>query len=192
MKKLFVAAGIIAMAAISSTVNAQQTKLGIKGGVSFTGVSNLAGKVRTTGHGGLFLQTGINNNWKFQPELIYSAQGQHFTDAFNERRVLSLEYIQAPLMLQYYPVRNVYVEAGPQVGLLINSKTNDAKNGGDIIYPEEKYRKVDAGINAGLGINLTNHIGIYGRYTQGFVDVVKSPDLYRTNHGIQIGAAIKF
>src|SRR5882757_8376214 len=121
MKKLFLATSIIAAAMILETVNAQQTTLGVKGGVSFTGVSNLNGKDRTTGHAGLFLHSTINKNWAFQPEVLYSAQGQHFTNDLGQRRILALDYIQVPLMLQYYPVQRFYFEAGPQVGVKINS-----------------------------------------------------------------------
>lgn len=192
MKKLFLAAGIIAAAMIFETVNAQRTSVGVKGGVSFTGVSNLKGKDRTTGHAGLFLQARINKNWVFQPEVLYSAQGQHFTNDLGQGRVLALDYIQVPLMLQYHPVQRFYFEAGPQAGVKINSETKDAGSGNDKNNVDENYKKADIGINAGLGVNITNHIGIYGRYTQGLMDVAKSGDIYRTNHGVQVGAAIKF
>src|SRR5436190_395490 len=192
MKKLILAAGIIAISAGLNATNAQQTKLGVKGGVSFTGVSSLSGNDRTSGHVGLFLQSKINQNWAFQPELLYSGQGQHYTNDLDQRKVLSLDYLQLPLMVQYYPAPKVYLEAGPQVGLLLSSQTKDAGTGNHNKSNDDNYRSADIGINAGLGVNITNRIGIYGRYTQGLMDITKSTDNSRTNHGVQLGAAIKF
>ena len=201
MKKFILGACIIAFAAIANTSNAQDNKytsthsmpvFGIKGGVSLSGITNLNGNERTTGHVGIFAHHTINKNWCFQPELLYSAQGQHFTGEDGQKRVLALDYIQAPFMMQYYPVQKFYVEMGAQVGLLVNSKTKDASSGNDKNNVNENYRKADLGINAGLGVNITNHIGIYGRYTQGLVDVTKSTESYRLNSDVQLGAAIRF
>jgi len=192
---------MIALVCIANTSNAQskdkdmmytRPEFGIKGGVSLTGISNLKGKERTTGHVGIFMHHTINKNWCFQPELLYSGQGQHFTTDAGEKRVLALDYIQAPFMMQYYPARRFYVELGPQVGLLVNSKTKDAGSGNDKNEVADNYRKADLGLNAGLGVNITNHVGIYGRYTHGFIDVTKSTDTYRLNSGVQLGASIRF
>ena len=195
-------AAVIALALIANTSNAQSSKdknmmysrpeFGIKGGVSLMGISNLKGNERTTGHVGIFMHHTITKNWCFQPELLYSAQGQHFKADNGQSRVLALDYIQAPFMMQYYPAQRFYVELGPQVGILINSKTKDINSGNNKIDVDANYRKADLGINAGLGVNITNHVGIYGRYTQGLVDVTKSSDTYRLNSGVQLGAAIRF
>ena len=192
MKKLILAASIIAVAAIFNVVSAQRATVGIKGGVSFTGLSNLGGDERTAGHGGLFLQTTLQRNWRFQPELIYSAQGQHFRNDLGEKRILALDYIQMPLMFQYYPARRIYLEAGPQVGVLINAKAKDAQTGENKNDLEENYRKPDVGINAGLGVNICRNFGIYGRYTQGLIDVTKSENVTRLNHGVQLGGTLSF
>ena len=192
MKKLLLAAGVIALAAMCNTVNAQRPTVGIKGGVSLTGLSNLGGDERTAWHGGLFLQSSLNRNWKFQPEILYSAQGQHFKNEQDQPRILALDYIQVPLMFQYYPAKRFYLELGPQAGVLINAKTKDAESGNDKNDVEENYRKADVSINAGLGVNICHNFGIYGRYSQGLIDVTKSENTSYTNHGIQLGAALKF
>jgi hypothetical protein len=94
-------------------------------------------------------------------------------------------------MLQYYPASKVYVEAGPQVGLLVNAKTegpNDA-NKADV---KDNFKKADFGVNVGIGVNATKNIGIYGRYNFGVMDVTKSDAIYRQNRNLQLGAAIRF
>lgn len=202
MKRIILGAAIIALIGIGTKSNAQQTqnkhtmytmpRFGIKGGVSLTGISNLKGNERTSGHVGIFVHHEINKNWCFQPELLYSGQGQHFTTDAGENRVLAMDYIQAPFMMQYFPTKHFYLEMGPQVGLLVNSKTKDAGSGNNKNDVDGNYRKVDMGLNAGLGVNITNHFGIYGRYTQGLIDVTKSTDNYRLNSGVELGAAVRF
>jgi hypothetical protein len=90
MKRIILGAAIIALVAIGTRSNAQDNaqnnkkmmhtmpEFGVKGGVSLTGVTNLKGNERTTGHVGIFMHHTITKNWCFQPELLYSAQGQHF------------------------------------------------------------------------------------------------------------------
>lgn len=206
MKRIILGSAIIALVAIGTKSNAQDSKdnskdkymmhtmpkFGVKGGVSLMGISNLNGNQRTSAHAGIFVHHEITKNWCFQPELLYSGQGQHFTTDAGQHRVLALDYIQAPFMMQYYPNKHFYVEMGPQVGVLVNSKSKDAGSGNDKVSVSESYRKADLGLNAGLGVNFTDHIGVYGRYTQGFIDVTKSGDSYRLNNGVQLGAAIRF
>jgi len=192
MKKLLVSAGIILLISGFNFANAQiRVQPGIKGGVSFSQVTNLKGDERVTGHGGIFLNTMLNDRWSIQPELLYSAQGQKFKDENSSKNVLALDYLQLPVMLQYSPVSKVYLEAGPQVGFLVNAKIegpNDA-NKADV---KDNYKKADFGVNVGLGVNATKNIGIYGRYNFGIMDVTKSDAVYRQNRDLQLGAAIKF
>lgn len=199
MKKIMLGASIVALAMIMNTSNAQTSKdhsytmpkVGIKGGVSLTGISNFQGDQRIGAHAGIFVHHTINENWCFQPELLYSAQGQKYVTDEGQNRVLALDYIQAPFMMQYYPAKKFYLEFGPQVGLLINSKSKNETTGEDKTAVDGGYHKVDVGVNAGVGINFTNHFGIYGRYTQGLVDVTKAEN-YKLNTGVQIGAAVRF
>jgi hypothetical protein len=200
MKKIMLGASIVALAMIANISHAQNSKdhgytmpkMGIKGGVSLMSLSNLEGNQRVTAHAGIFVHNTINKNWCFQPELLYSAQGQKYVTDEGEKRVLALDYIQAPFMMQYFPAQKFYLEFGPQVGLLVNSKTKNAVSGDDKIAVDGGYHKVDVGLNAGLGVNFTDHFGIYGRYTQGLVDVTKSSEAYKLNTGVQLGAAVRF
>ena len=85
----------------------------------------------------------------------------------------------------------MYAEAGPQVSLLVNAKTegpNDA-NKADV---KDNFKKADFDVNAGLGVNAIKNISIYGRYNFGIMDVTKGEAIYRQNRNLQLGAAIKF
>src|SRR4030095_9562774 len=184
MKKLLLSAGMILLLSSINLVNAQKVQPGIKGGVSFSQVTNLKGDERVTGHGGFFLHSTLNNHWCIQPELLYSAQGQKFRDENSGDNVLALDYVQLPVMLQYYPASKVYLEAGPQVGLLVNAKTEGPSDANKVDVKDD-FKKADFGVNVGLCVNATKNIGIYGRYNFGIMDVTKSDATYRQNRNLQ-------
>lgn len=181
---------ILAVAVLSlifSSVNAQAI-VGIKGGVSSGQLSGFSGNSRVSGHAGLFLHHQINSNWCFQPELIYSGEGQrYFTDG-NERTI-ALDYISVPLMIQYYPVRQIYFEAGPQVGILASAQ--DKGDGTQNINVKGDYSTAQVGLNVGVGVNVTSNVGFYGRYQFGLTDVSKFDNIVDHSQVGQIGVAIR-
>lgn len=185
MKKVFLAAALLLGAA--GMLPAQSLIPGIKGGLTVADVSNSNGDSRISGHAGLFLHHTINSRWCFQPEILYSGMGQRY-ETGGEDLTLALSYIQVPLMIQYYPVKQLYLEAGPQLGILTSAKVkgdNDFK-----AEVDDDYRKADFGLNLGIGVAATPRFGFYGRYLLGLTDI---SDNSRThyNRGGQIGAYVR-
>ena len=103
---------ILSMICLGTIAMQAQITPGIKGGLNVADVSNFNGDNRISGHFGLFLHHTINSNWCVQPEVLYSGQGQKYMTIDGER-TLALSYIQVPVMVQYYPVKQLYFEAGP-------------------------------------------------------------------------------
>jgi hypothetical protein len=169
------------------TINAQ-VSAGIKGGVNFATLSGFNGDSRVAAHAGVFLNHTFNNNWSFQPELIYSGEGQrYFSDGFE--RTIALEYVQIPLMIQYFPMEKLYLEAGPQVGLLASAK--DKADDGDFDYNvKNEFRNTQVGLNVGVGVKLNPSIGLYGRYSFGLTDVTFDDIIDQSRVG-QVGLFIR-
>ena len=95
MKKVTTILSVAVMSLFFSTVNAQQA-IGIKGGLNIASLSGFEGRDRISGHAGVFLHHTINKNWCFQPELLYSGEGQRYMSGGVER-TLALGYLQLPL-----------------------------------------------------------------------------------------------
>ena len=110
MKQLCLGVALVFISLCGVKVNAQQ--FGIKGGVSFTDLSNFNGSNRVTGHAGIFLQQRIDRFWSIQPEILYAGMGQKYHTVAGER-VVALDYIQIPLMFQVHPAKHFYFEFGP-------------------------------------------------------------------------------
>lgn len=165
-----------------------QVIVGIKGGMSSGILSGFDGNSRISGHAGLFLHHTINRNWCFQPEIIYSGEGQrYFTDG--DERTIALEYISVPMMIQYYPVKQLYFEAGPQIGFLASAQ--DKGNGTAHINVKDDYSAAQVGINIGLGVNVTDNVGFYGRYQFGLTDVSRFDNIVDHSQVGQLGVAIR-
>jgi hypothetical protein len=186
MKKYIV--GCITCCILSIGAQAQKKwTAGIKGGLNITDVSNMNGDSRYSGHLGLYIRTRMNTQWSFQPELLYSGQGQQF-EVLNEDVTLALNYLQIPLMFQYRPVQHVYLELGPQLNFLLSAKV---KNDDDKVEVDDDYNKVDLGLGFGAGIRVTNMLGFYGRYNVGLSDITDNDNRDRYNRVFQLGMYIR-
>ena len=171
-----------------STANAQHT-IGIKGGVNIGSLSGFEGNNRISAHAGVFLHHTINAVWCFQPELLFSGEGQRYFDN-GEERTLALDYLQLPLMVQYYVVPQFYLEAGPQVGVLISAQDKGDESAHLNVKDDFSAAQIALGIGAGFKAN--DQVIIYGRYNFGLTDVTRFDNIVDHSRVGQLGVAIRF
>lgn len=166
------------------------TRFGIKGGVNLSefkvesapsGVSiNTQNKAGF--NGGVFANVPISTMFRFQPELVYSAQGSKMTitqPAFPSGTTTStfdtrLGYINLPLMLQLQTTNGFFVETGPQVGYLLSAKTVGT---GSTTSPEQDVKsqmnKLDFSWGGGIGYLSRIGLGVNARYNFGLRNIYK-------------------
>lgn len=151
-------------------VNAQQTRFGIKGGVSLTNFSGDAEANSKVGFlvGG-FAEIKVIERLSIQPELLFSAQGARYEYIGMDNTNLNLSYINIPVLAKFYVTKEFAVEGGPQIGFLISAKDDgeDVKN---------FYKSADFGFNFGAGYNFTDNLSVGLRYTVGLSGVVDGGD----------------
>lgn len=160
MKKVLLVA-VLAVLGLTN-VNAQEIKLGIKGGLNFASISgdNTENIDLLTGlNFGFLAEVPISEKFSFQPELIYSGQGYSFDDD-----TIALNYLNIPLIGKYYLTRGLSLEAGPQIGFLLSAK-NDKED------VKDSFNTVDFGLNFGLGYKLDNGLNFSLRYNLGLSDI---------------------
>lgn len=174
---------------MSFLLDAQFTP-GIKGGVNFANLNGYNGDSRVSLHAGLFLHHTLNNRWCFQPEILYSGEGQHYFNSDGEERILALDYVQIPLMLQYYPSRQLYFEAGPQIGILASARDFPVQNGIKLNVKND-FTPTQFGINVGVGVQANPTLGFYGRYTIGITDVGRYDNIIDQSRVGQLGMSIR-
>lgn len=184
MKKLIL---LLVILTIGFTSNAQNIRFGAKAGLNFSSITGdeteeLDG--RTSFHIGGVVEIEITEQFSIQPELLYSSQGSKSEYRYDDFGVtegeyeLKYNYINIPLNLKYYPIENLSIEAGPQVGFLLSAEgewsESEYDNDNNLIYSEsgtdklkEFSKEVDFGLNFGLGYKLDNGINFSARYYLG-------------------------
>ena len=165
-----------------------QTAFGVKGGVNIASLPE-SYKPRVSVHGGILVNRPLNKYFSIQPEIFFSGEGQR---AFynGAEHVLALDYLEVPLMIQAYPIRQVFLEVGPQVGFLVNAK----EKVGEAAHRDVKanFANVQFAIATGLGVKITDDIIIYGRYNFGLTDLTAFDAIEHPGRVGQIGLAFRF
>ncbi len=174
---------------------AAQPRAGIKAGLNYAALSGYNGDKLLNFHAGVFVHLTINENWRFQPELLYSGEGQHYLVYDDEtttpiKNTILLNYIQLPLVVQYFPCSSLYFEAGPQLAVLASAYS---KGGGDgRMNLKRSFTNTQFGMNLGAGYLFTQQLGVYARYCFGLTDITPyNSDANRSQTG-QLGIAFRF
>jgi len=187
MKKILITASIFsAIICTAYTVSAQS--FGLKGGVNFADISNFNGNNRVSGHAGVFMHQTLSRNWCIQPEILYSGEGQKFNVPGGEATI-TLSYIQVPVMFQYFPVKQFYLEAGPELSVLTHAGLKDRD--GNKTDMDDAYNTASFGIGLGTGIQATTQLGFYFRYNLGLSDITTNNNRTNTSQVAQLGMSIR-
>ena len=185
----------MAVAAIlmSATANAQHVNIGIKGGLNYYNVHNDNGvkyDAKAGLHLGLLGHIHLSHELAFQPELLYSTQGGKFSED-NSTTKLNLGYINVPLLIQYMFDNGFRLEAGPQVGFLVNAK---AETGNIKVDVKKDIKSTDFALAIGVGYIGASGFGVDARYNLGLSNINENSysSVKSTNRGFQLGVFYLF
>lgn len=147
-----------------SNVSAQGLDFGVKAGVNFARISDASGLSNRTGFtGGIFAGGTFADKFGIQGELLYSQQGAEF-----EFGDFNLDYVNVPILVRYFLVQGLNVQAGPQFGILVN---DDAQALVGEVINDIATNKFDISGVIGLGYDLPLGLRVSGRYHFGLNDV---------------------
>ena len=189
--KFFVSVAIAATL-ITTTAHAQHVNVGIKAGLNVYNINNdnnVEYDSKTGFHLGLIGHVHLAKQVAFQPEIVYSAQGARYKTAGIESK-LNLGYINVPLMIQYMFDNGFRLEAGPQVGFLVNAKTKTGNNSVDI---KNNFKSTDVALGLGIGyVHPPTGFGVDARYNLGLSNINENSSPKSTNRGFQFGVFYLF
>lgn len=196
-------------------LNSPRIEFGLEGGVNFSSISNLEGAdSRANFNLGFYFDYKLHNpSWMLSTGVIvkstmganglalYPLNDANLDASFAGGTVdRKIKYFNVPIMIKYKINQNIYVKAGPQLGLL--SKAYDEfKNeyqGEDLTYKNnirDQLHVIDAGLALGAGYRLLKgqgmNLGV--NYYYGLVSINKgdaSPKQYNRSFYITAGIPI--
>lgn len=183
---------------LSVTLMAQtdKVKLGVKAGLNLSSLSfdesELNSSNKTGFTAGIMVEIPLAKNFSLQPELLYSQQGskssfydQDVTNS-NYKSTIDLNYLNIQVMVKYYVLKGLSVQAGPQIGILLkaNNKYQDNFLGyenHESFNLKDYATGIDTSVNFGLGYQFKDKFYADLRYNISYSNVFKEGD---ANHFI--------
>lgn len=178
MKKqilILLTAGLFA--ALFTDANAQNSRIGIKGGATSYQTTTEFGGIESTSDSkigftaGLFAEFALSNIISIQPEVLYVQKGGEDNDEDFGDSAMTLSYVDVPLLLKLnVPLEGSvkpYAIGGPYVGYLIDA-TDDFEGESEDI--KDFFEDLNYGVMFGAGVNIGSfHIDI--RYDMGLANI---------------------
>ena len=170
------------------TAQTEKVKIGVKAGLNIASLTfdenELESSQKTGFTAGIMAEIPLAKNFSVQPEVLYSQQGMKFSysdiDVANSsyKSTITLNYLNIPVMLKYYVLKGLSVQAGSQIGILLksNNKYQDNFLGYDNHenYNLSDYTNAfDTSVNLGLGYQFKNKFYVDLRYNISYSDVFK-------------------
>lgn len=98
---------------------------------------------------GAFAKYNLSSGLAIQAEVFYSGEGtKEERTSSGTKGTIRKGYLQIPVLAQYTIGKGVFVEAGPQLGLLLSSKEKYGSQNQDI---KKYYNKTDLRVPVGIG-----------------------------------------
>lgn len=171
---------LVLLAGGTTAARAQTTGVhfGLKAGVNFSKYvgSDVADNVlistlyRPNFSGGVLAEFGLAEHLAVQPELLYTVKGTKQIIASTVTRYQSLGYLDIPVLLKF-KIPYFFVEAGPQLGVLLRAKQTVEGATTEEIDNKSIFRSTDLGYALGLGVQDTNGLLLGVRYNGGLTNV---------------------
>lgn len=187
MKKILL---MVAVAFSAFTMNAQDSNLEVTAGVGMSSVvgSDADTKLALSYKIGLNYEMGISDKFSIIPGIALIDKS--FNSDYVEGTVHSY-YAEIPVLfagkLDIKDDMKLVVKAGPYASYgLFGSDIETGYGTFNVFDSEECYKRFDAGVIAGIGIDLET-ISISLEYSRGITKMMDDIDFYRQAFGITLG-----
>ena len=175
-------------------LNSEKIEFGLDGGFNWSQITDLeSSSFKRTFNIGFYFDILLKDQWSIYTGVLVKAQlgSDNLTDedlAFleitpqEEEGTYSqrLSYFLTPVLMRYNFPNRIYIEAGPQFGLMYRASVDFSSDTDEQEirirnFNKDKINKIDAGISGGIGYRLRPRKGMSVglRYYYGFVNVYK-------------------
>lgn len=187
MKKLFLA--VVAMM-ISAATFAQnevgQLTIQPKVGVNIANITDVNDADPRIGlAAGAEFEYGLTDNIGLSAGVLYSMQGVK-TIIVDADCTSKLDYLNVPILANYYVAKGFAVKLGVQPGFKLSSKAKFKEPGGSKEVDVDGFKSVDLSIPVGLSYQYQN-IVFDARYNWGVTNIVEDSDSKHSVFQITVG-----
>ena len=175
MKKLCT---ILTVVALTTTISFAQAQFGATAGLNMANITGGETGDEVNGmkmgmHVGVSAAFELSDAMTLKTGVLYSTKGAQ--DSEDEAKIsLNLSYIELPLNLSFSVSDQMFLMAGPYIGLLMGAEAVISGTGGLLdgtIDIKEDTRAMDFGINLGAGFAVTENIAINAGYQIGLASM---------------------
>ena len=187
MKKLFLA--VVAMM-VSATTFAQnevgQLTIQPKVGVNIANITDVDDADPRIGlAAGAEFEYGITDNIGLSAGVLYSMQGAKTTEDGADC-TLKLDYLNVPILANFYVAKGFAVKLGVQPGFKLSSKAKVKVSGASVELDVDGIKSVDLSIPVGVSYQYQN-IVFDARYNWGVTKIVDDVDSKHSVFQITVG-----
>lgn len=171
---------------MGTTAFSQGIDLGIKAGANFANISDVSNLSNKTGfQAGVFAGIKFSDKIGIQADMLYSQQGAEFDGG-----EFDLTYINVPVVLKYYIIQGLNIQAGPQFGFVVDDKISLDVFGD--IGRKAKAEDFDLSGVIGAGYDFPLGIRVDARYNFGLTDVSKQEGFEGKNNVFSLALGYSF
>jgi hypothetical protein len=162
---------------IAAAPAAAQVDVGLKGGFNFSRFTldpedpDLTFPYFYGPTGGVFVTAG-EGPVAIQVEGLYSRRGSKIEDELGAESLVTLDYIDVPLLLRFngasVDATTLFVTVGPTIGFNFRARREDSD--GTTSNLDDDIEQIEYGVSAGLGVQVEGLV-IEGRYTHGLSNI---------------------
>ena len=190
MKKMMMIAAMM-IAAISANAQNEvgQITLQPKAGINLSTVTGDGDQKMKVGLvAGVEAEYGVAENFGISAGVLYSMEGCKYTDYLGTDKSMNfnLDYINIPILAQYYPIKGLAIKAGVQPGFNVRHKASYDGDTADL----DGIKTFNLSIPVGLSYEYESFV-LDARYNIGITKLVKDADQGR-NSTISITIGYKF
>ncbi|MGN6645054.1 MAG: porin family protein [Cytophaga sp.] len=188
-------------------LNSDKVEFGLEGGTNFSKITSMqSSKMLPTFNLGLYFDIEIKKSWRLYTGVLVKSNlgtkdlsaadlSQLHASTYNASGIYSqkIDYFLVPLLAKYQFKNRIYLEAGPQAGLMTKAWVEfKSDSGGTSAKIKEKntdqFTRIDFGLVGGLGYKLqkTHGMTLGIKYYYGLVDVYKDVPGNQNNSSVFI------
>ena len=183
----------LALTLTATVTMAQRSALGIKGGIVLgTARSELVRYGLVPGATlGPYAAFGVTDRIELQPELLVSLQGASYVVGENDDRWVDRQlYAHLPVSVKFFVGNTFNLHMGGQLGWLLLART---ETGDEARTTTDRFVPLDAGIIAGLGLDLISGTDLTLRYYGGVTPTLADDStVYPRNNTLQFTVGHRF